>query len=636
MKVTFTVFFMLSLATLASAQTDYNVSLIPKELMPYASAVVRSEEVTYQVKDLDNVFYHIKRAVTVLNKNGEDNVRIVVFYDKKTSIKYIRGAIYNEFGKPVDKFTEKQFGDHAAINDFSLYEDNRVKTFSPGASGYPYTVEYEYEVRYRQSLNFDDWQPNPTDGLSVEKSSYTFSAAPGFAINYKQINLPSQVIIGTNKEGLKTHTWQVSNLKAFKDEPYSPNAAAYLSAVKIAPVNFKYENISGSFNNWNELGKWNYDKLLANRQTLPAETIDHIKAITKDIADEKQKAKTIYEYMQGKTRYISIQVGIGGYQPFLASEVDRTNYGDCKALVNYTQALFMAAGIPSWYCVVQAGREKVNFLSDFASMAQGNHVILCLPFKNDTTFLECTDQKIPFGFLGDFTDDRTVLACTPNGGKLMHTPKYTAQANIQIRKADFTINDSGELTGNINSIFKGTQYDNREGMLDEPRIEQLKAFSKLYPAINNLDINAYDFKEHKAILPAIVENIKLSARDFATTDNGRLYFSINPVNRTGRAPREVRNRVTDLYINRGYTDDDEVVYTIPPGYKLDLNELHVFVEKPFGKFTATMDIKDDHITFKRHIQLIDGTYKKELYNDFVNFYQQVAEADNYNVTLVKK
>ncbi len=38
--------------------------------------------------------------------------------------------------------------------------------------------------------------------------------------------------------------------------------------------------------------------------------------------------------MQGKTHYISIQVGIGGYQPFLASDVDRLNYGDCKALVN--------------------------------------------------------------------------------------------------------------------------------------------------------------------------------------------------------------------------------------------------------------------------------------------------------------
>ena len=34
--------------------------------------------------------------------------------------------------------------------------------------------------------------------------------------------------------------------------------------------------------------------------------------------------------MQGKTHYISVQVGIGGNQPFLAAEVDKQNYGDCK------------------------------------------------------------------------------------------------------------------------------------------------------------------------------------------------------------------------------------------------------------------------------------------------------------------
>jgi len=636
MRLFYTLFFVLLLCSMANAQQNYDVSLIPKELLPYASAVVRNEEVNCEVKDLDNVVYHIKRAVTVLNKNGEDNVHIVVFYDKKTSIKYIKGIIYNEFGKQTDKFTEKQFGDHAAISNFSLFEDNRVKTFSPGASGYPYTVEYEYEVRYRQSLNFDEWQPNPADGLSVEKSSYTFAASPGFGINYKEINLPAKVTMGSTKEGLKTYTWQVSNLKAFKDEPYSPNSDDYLSVLKIAPLNFKYEGLTGSFNNWKELGKWSYDKLLANRQTLPAETVEHIKQITAGITDEKQKAKKIYEYMQGKTRYISIQVGIGGYQPFFASEVDRNSYGDCKALVNYTQALLKVAGIDSWYCVVQAGSEKVNFLKDFASMAQGNHVILCLPFKNDTTFLECTSQKIPFGFLSDFTDDRTVLACTPEGGKLMHTPKYTAQANLQERKANFTINDNGDLSGQITTLFKGTQYDNREHMLDDPRPEQLKIFPKLYPAINNLEVDTYNFKEDKSIMPSIAEIIKLSARDFATSNNGRLYFSINPVNRTGRSPREVRNRVTALYINRGYTDEDDIVYKIPDGYKSDLNELHITLDKPFGKFSATMSIKDNEITFKRHIQLIDGTYKKELYNEFVSFFQQVGEADNYNVTLVKK
>ena len=63
-----TAIFMLVLATLAKAQPNYDVSLIPKTLLPYASAVVRSEEVNIEVKDYDNTVYHIKKAITVINK----------------------------------------------------------------------------------------------------------------------------------------------------------------------------------------------------------------------------------------------------------------------------------------------------------------------------------------------------------------------------------------------------------------------------------------------------------------------------------------------------------------------------------------------------------------------------------------
>lgn len=622
--------------TRATAQQDYNVNLISKDLMPYASAVVRNQQTDVEVKDLDNTIYHVKKAITVLNKNGDDLARIVIWYNKSNQLRYVKGVTYDEFGKPVGKFTEKQFSDVDASNDFSMFEDSRVKHFIPSIGSYPYTIEYEYELRSKQSLNFRDWRPVEDAGVAVEKSKYTYACNPSFNISYKEMNLPVKAVIGSNAAGQKTYTWELNNLKAVRDEPYSPNDEDYLSMVKIAPQSFKYEGIAGKFTNWNELGQWIYSRLLVNRQDLPPSTAERVKEITAGITDPKEKARKIYEFMQRKTRYISVQVGIGGYQPFLASEVDRLSYGDCKALVNYTQSLFKVAGIDSWYCVVEAGTRKVSMLPDFASMDQGNHVILCLPFKGDTTFLECTSQKMPFGFLSDFTDDRTVLACTPEGGKLMHTPKYNSQANLQHRKADFKIDDNGTLTGNITTLYRGTQYDNIEHMIGEPESEQRKMLQKEYTAIGNLEIQKFGIKQQKDIQPLTTEDVSLNARDYATGDNGKLYFAINPVNRMGRPPRDLRTRTTPLYINRGYTDEDEITYVIPAGFKPDLEPLNVNLDKPFGKFSAKMILNGDKITFKRKIEVIDGMYDKALYSDLVSFYQQVVEADNYNVTLIKK
>lgn len=618
----------------ADAQTTYEVATIPKDLLPYASAVVRKMEVSTEVKDLTNTINHVKEVVTILNKNGDGNADIVVWYNKSNRIKYIKGIVYDEFGKPTDKFSDKNFSDYSAASDASLFEDSRVKHFKPAVVNYPYTVEYEYEVLSKQSLNFADWSPNESTGTAVEHSTYQFICKPDFNIRYKELNYTGKVNATATAAGLKSYTWEANNLKALRSEPYSPDPEQYQTVVKIAPEQFSYEGYSGSFANWNDLGKWIYDKLLTGRTALSPETIAYMHNLTDSISDSKKKAKAIYEYMQRKTRYISVQIGIGGYQPFMATDVDRVSYGDCKGLVNYTQALLKAVNIPSYYCVVQAGSLKKSLLPDFASMAQGNHIILCLPFKNDTTWLECTSKDIPFGYLGDFTDDRRVLACTADGGKLLHTPKYTAELSRQIRKANVTLKEDGQLDGSMNTTFEGWQYENRPNVPGNVT-DEIKNAKKRYE-INNLEIETLKLKPVKSINPVNNEEMKFSARDYASISAGRYFFMANLANRNTTIPREVRNRTTSVYINRGYTDVDEITYQIPAGYHMDNNPLHVNINKPFGRYTASATLNDkNEIVYKRKLEIIDGTYPVDNYAELVSFYQQVADADDYKIALVK-
>ena len=339
--------------------------------------------------------------------------------------------------------------------------------------------------------------------------------------------------------------------------------------------------------------------------------------------------------MQQKTHYISVQVGIGGFRPFAAADVDKDGYGDCKALVNYTKSLLKVAGIDSWYCEVFGDhQEKLSLTPDFASV-QGNHIILCIPFKSDTTWLECTDQQSPFGYLGDFTDDRIVLACTPEGGKLLHTPKYTTEDNLEQRKADFVLSEAGDLSGTMETVFKGTDYDDRYPIIQKAQAERIKSIRRYYP-INNLDIKALEYKQDKSLKPATYENIKLSAREYGAINDGKFYFSLNSVDRYSSGIKPVRNRINPVTIERGYTEEDDITYTLPKGYSLDTEPLNIKIDKPFGTYTATMTIKGDQLVYNRKFQIKDGTYSKDIYQDVVDFYQSVVDADNYNVVLVKK
>src|SRR3569832_1555138 len=122
----------------AVAQNSYDASLIPRELLPYAGAVVRNEETITEVKGLSDVIYHVKRVVTILNSNGDDEADLVVYYDKATSVRSIKGIVYDEFGKVRQNISPGDFEDVAATDVFSLFQDDRAKHYTRAVTQYPY------------------------------------------------------------------------------------------------------------------------------------------------------------------------------------------------------------------------------------------------------------------------------------------------------------------------------------------------------------------------------------------------------------------------------------------------------------------------------------------------------------------
>ena len=623
----------LLLPFISSAQDNYDADLIPTALRSRANAVIRNEDITVDMRAVDNVVYTVKQSITVLNKNGENDASLVLFYDKSTVIKSIKGEIYTDFGKLYAKFTQRDFLDESAVHDFSLYEDTRVKRYSPNMSTYPYTITYQYEVLFKQNLIIPSWFPRPADDVSVEKSSYTFICKPSDRVRIKTQNL-TQKVEESIIEKQKISTWKVSNLMALKAEPFSPNQETHQTFVKVAPENFSYYNHESSYTGWEELGKWIYDDLLKDKSALPLTTIQTIKDLVKSEKTDKDKVRKIYQYLQDKTRYISVQIGIGGFKPFSAAEVDRLGYGDCKALVNYMQSLLKAADIDSYYCIVKAGNEKKSLDPTFASMNQANHVILCVPLAGDTTWLECTSQKIPFGFLSSFTDDRLVLACTPTGGKLLHTPKYSAQQNLQKRTAHLFLDKSGNISGELSTLFKGTQYDNNEHILGKILTEQQKLLKEVYP-IDNINFGAVTYIEKKDKLPELQENLTLTIRNFGAVNANKIFLSVNPFHL--KIPlQEVRNRTLPVYINRGYTNEDSITLTLGDEIIGSLEPMEKSYQNQFGSYHSKTTLKGNVITHYRKFTLNEGNFDAASYIDFVKFIKDVNAADQLRSILTLK
>lgn len=606
------------------SQIEYPTDQISAELKNRANAVIRKMETTVNMHSSDNVTMNVKKAVTVLNKNGDPQAEIVLFYNKNTVIKSAKGIILDAFGKPTSKFTLSNFTDHSAVSDISLFEDDRMKRFEPTVLSYPYTIVYELEIRFKQNLIIPDWYANRMPDVAIENSSYTFICKPEDKVRIKAFNYKGEPEMVLN-EKFKSQTWMIKKLPAFKPEPYAPDPENYRCHIKIAPVDFNYYGYKGKYENWEELGKWIYMELIKNRQTLSPATIEEVKTLVAGIQSDKDKARKVYEYVQKKTRYISVQVGIGGQQPMLASEVDQLSYGDCKALVNYTQSLLKAINIPSLYCIVNAGSFKKDMEPEFASMNQGNHIILCLPLKNDTTWLECTDQESPFGFLGSFTDDRTVLACTEDGGKIIRTPALSTQINLQDRKAELILDAEGNINGTMQTTCTGSQYDNYAQFVNQPMKEQLKLLKTTYD-IDNIDFDAFKLVQDKGSIPLTTESLQLSIQKYAPRTNNHIYLVLNAFNKKRTIP-ELRNRTLPVFINRGYTDIDELTYTLPNDVIIDFIPQGTEIKTAFGSYAISVRKVDKKLIYRRKFVLNDGTYPADKYADFADFISSVSSYD---------
>ena len=339
--------------------------------------------------------------------------------------------------------------------------------------------------------------------------------------------------------------------------------------------------------------------------------------------------------MQNKTRYISVQVGIGGWEPIAANKVDQVGYGDCKGLTNYMKALLDVVGVTSYYTVVHAD-EKFSMDEDFASI-EGNHVILNVPNNGKDIWLECTSQTIPFGFLGNFTDDRKVLVVTPEGGIIKKTTSYLNEDNYQKITAKVELQSNGSLNAKINVLSKGTQYDEKYPLVDESVADQKKHYkTNRWYYNNNLEIGQFSLQNNKDSL-FLKEKIDVSIRGYASVNENDYLLRVNVFNKNSRVPKRYRNRKMPLKISRGFLDEDEYLFKIPEGFEVSVLPLPKILTTKFGDYSVIIKKEDDTtFSYKKRLLIKAGDYTKEDYAAYRKFRKSIAKYENLRISLTKK
>jgi len=613
-----------------AGEIKYPVSQIPEALLEDVEAVVRLDESIFTVHSKEKTTNKIKWVCTILSSKADKYAKFVQWYDDLSKITSLKGFLYDKNGKLIKKLKSGDIIDQSYISGISLFEDNRVKIAKLTHASYPYTVEFECEVQFDHSFFYPSWTPLSYEKTAVEKSSIKVDVPTDLPLRFQEINVSPAKI--TEEGERKVYSWEEKNLIMTKGQAFT-NKKIATSKVLLAPSKFGIDGVEGDMTTWKNYGKF-IDQLSEGTIDLSPSAINKVKDLIKDVPTKKAQIAKVYEYLQEKTRYVSIQVGIGGWKPFPASMVDEKGYGDCKALSNYTKAMLEAVGINAFYTLVSAGDEPRPILKDFP-VNNFNHAILVVPLEKDTVWLECTSQTQAMGYMGDFTGNRDVLVVTPEGGEIWRTPAYKKDVNYTKRNVKVSLDEKGNAKINSNTIFSTLQEGSRAFLVNNSKEEQKKW---LYEQIELSDftINNFSMKRHKSEFPYIEEKLEIDDPSFARVSGKRIFIEPNIFSKWDYIPRKVEERKNDVYLDNSYDfiDTDTIEFELPENYHVEYKPDPVSLENQFGKYSMTIEVEHNKVKYIRKWEMNPGTYPKDSYEELRNFYKEITKLDKTKIVMV--
>jgi Domain of Unknown Function with PDB structure (DUF3857)/Transglutaminase-like superfamily len=628
----FTVLFLsVFISGIAKAQ-EYNTLFMPDSLRKGADVVKRDEEYILTIKSVSKYSLYERHVYTILNPAAGQYADYVTDYDKFCSINSVSGKMFNSMGKEIKHTKKNEWKDNSHYDGFSLLSDERYKENEFYSAEYPYTVEYEEEDDYNGTQGFPTWMPQRNPSMSVQNSTFTIIAPAGYIVRYKQLNFKGEPVI-TQKGDLKTYKWEVKNIAAKKNEISTPPFSEITPTVFFAPSKFEVQGYSGDMSTWEGYGKFMY-QLIKGRDILPDETKRKVHELTDNIKGDKEKIFILYDFLQKNTRYISIQLGIGGWQPFEATYVAEKKYGDCKALSNYMIALLKEAGINGKYVEIYAGKSPPPFIEDFSS-SRSNHVISCVPLDKDTIWLECTSQTGSPGYMGSFTGNRKAILIDETGGHVVHTPVYKVADNLRLRIVKAVADEQGNLSAEITNTYSGLEQDFPHSLMYDASKKEREEYLNQTFNFPTYEVIKNDYKEHRGIIPSVDEYLEIRLNNYVIITGRRLFIAPDIFGGPTEKLLADTARQYDYIIRDNFRHIDSVEIKIPTGYKPENIPKDISLETKFGKFISTVKISDDTIIYYRFMEQYSGRFPSKKFTELVKFYDQVYKSDRARLVLVK-
>lgn len=600
---------------------------IPDSLKRGACSVVRDYSVEFVQKSATGGEAQFRKTVTVLNAEGLEGATFIHVDGHFSKLKKFKGGISNSQGKQVVKLRRSDLKESTLSS--GLTSDSHTYYYECPPYSYPFSVTYEWTCDYSNGmLVYPDFYPQISYNQSVQNASYRLSVPGNVDVIYRSNRIGKALEVTRHGE-YKTYAWTGISLTA-SHPAYNGDARSVVGYIESEPTVFECDGYEGRQDTWQNFGIWK-NKLLQGRDNLPEDEKQKIIAMTRDASSPVEKIRILYDYLARNTRYVSIQLGIGGWQPIDAATVCRTKFGDCKGLTNYMKAMLAVAGIPSVYTCISV--EEKRLCPHLPGVHQLDHAILCVPLPADTLWLECTNAYLPFGYVHSDIAGHDAMLVDDNGGRLVRLPDYPDSCHRQSFHTRMQLDAQGNMTGVMTHRNAMRYYEKTLSLLSMNEKQRVRELGGMLQG-NPPRISSVHVTERKDSVPQLTCRFAVMGQ-CGTVNGNRMFLTVNPYRRRPSVS-PVASHAYPLYLTEGSLLTDTLEVLLPAGYVPERIPKPVSLSQPFGTFVSNVTVRDGRLLVCQSMLVRKGTYPREmhvLWNEFLN---QAGKADREMIVLVRK
>ncbi|MEO7121171.1 MAG: DUF3857 domain-containing protein, partial [Ginsengibacter sp.] len=464
--------------------TRFKIIFLIIACLPAGAYAQSVEQMQKLFPDKMAVFSNINRSVDIYYKKGipyaeANEVSEMMVLNDNANGMYNKEKVYNsDFDElqKVEAYTLVPDGNSTKkikVTDFKIqssseqnifYDDIKETSFDypqmmKGSIAHVETEHYNKDIRFLSSFYFSNYLP-------VHNATYTVTFPEDMDVRYIIKNDDKKIVSVKEsskgrKKKLEFSATDVKNYEYFSNGTSIPYYAVHV-IVYVASYKYNGETVP-VFNSVDELYKWDAN-FLANINTTPDE---NLKKLTDSICVDKktgrEKAQTIYMWVQNHVKYVAFENGLEGFVPRQAADVCAKRYGDCKDMASILTAMLKISGLDA--CFTWIGTRSIPYsYTEVPLPVTDNHMISAVKLNKSWIFLDATDPNCVFGMpTSGIQNKEALISLSPDKYELAKVPIMSPDKSVITDSTFLTVSKNtvlGKCSVNYSGYFGDDVYDN--------------------------------------------------------------------------------------------------------------------------------------------------------------------------------